>query len=306
MSIAQKWFLNNTQVIKGPLTIEEVIQYVKSSQVDLSQTYLWTRGLNEWIRADKWNPQENYIPEVIEPITQKPLIPIKPNNLNSIQQESGSQKVIPKKVFPIAESKLEDTEVTQPGHSMIALNPIKPDLDSTAIIDNIKKSVVEKYKIKYHDQALPDMTLDELLQFIVQKPDPEKMLVYDKKKSEWKDIYTIHEVSNKLGISRRKTPRVPILASFTGTSAGRHIEARIVTIGAGGFGLTDHFLLKLGDSTSGQISSPHFYTPIQVKAEVTYGGLDGYIGLKFIEINDEGSAMIADYVKRFETAPKNS
>ncbi len=289
MSLVQKWFMHTPQIIKGPLTVEEVIQFVKSSQNELNQTHLWTRGMNEWVRADKWNPQVTLNSESQLDVNEKII------SDKHVPATSYSQKPTQKPIFSD-----NDAEITQTGLIQPSIEK-RPNISANAIIDNIQKSTIEKFKLKYHEQPLPDMTIEEVLHFVIQKTDPDKILVYDKKKTEWRDIYTIPEVSNKLGISRRKSPRVPILAQYTGTSAGRQIEARVVTIGAGGFGLTDHFILKLGDITSGQISSPHFYSAIPVKAEVTYGGLDGYIGLKFIEINDEGSALIGDYIKRFET-----
>ena len=48
-----------------------------------------------------------------------------------------------------------------------------------------------------------------------------------------------------------------------------------------------------------QISSPHFFQPIHIKADVIYAGQDGHIGLKFSQIPDEAQAAVIDYIKKF-------
>ena len=73
----------------------------------------------------------------------------------------------------------------------------------------------------------------------------------------------------------------------------------MVTISEGGMGFTEVFDLKIGDTVEGQISSPHFFQPLNVNADVIYSGLDGYIGMKFTQINDEAKSAIIEYIKKF-------
>ena len=70
-------------------------------------------------------------------------------------------------------------------------------------------------------------------------------------------------------------------------------------------GFTENYELKIGDEVDGQISSPHFFQPINVKADVIYAGLDGYIGLKFSSVTDETRAAIIEYIKKFGKSQKS-
>jgi len=263
-----KWFIQNQDKITGPYNPEEIKKAIESQTIDLNSAFVWSRGFTDWIPASQWSVE----------VTKKH------------GQNLQNQKV----------------NVQKPPHTP----PIAPTLTSKEmtpqnLIENIKTHVIEKFKVRYNDIDQKDMTQDELMHFASQKEDPSKITILDRKAKEWKEIYTLPDIANKLGISRRKHQRVPILAHFTGlnTTNSNKLNIRVVSVSQGGFGLTDNFDLKLGESVQGQISSPHFYTPITVEADVTYSGLDGYVGLKFTQINDEGVALITDYVKRFGKAP---
>lgn len=169
------------------------------------------------------------------------------------------------------------------------------------MIENIKESSVEKFRVQFNFIDKGEMTKDELSRFAAQQEDVSKISIYDKKDKLWKEIYTLTDVCKKLGITRRKNQRVPILAQFSGieTRSQNPINARVITISQGGIGITENYDLKLGEIIQGQLTSPHFFSPLAIHAEVTYTGLDGYVGLKFLRLNDEASALIADYIKRF-------
>lgn len=153
-------------------------------------------------------------------------------------------------------------------------------------------------QINFVDQPL--MTKAELLALIAKQQDVTKVSIQDPKTKEWKDVYAFPDIVERLGLSRRKQPRVPILAQFAGKSNNKgDISCRVITISQGGMGFTENFDLKIGDEVEGQISSPHFFQSINVKAEVIYAGQDGYVGLKFIQIPDEAKAAIIEYIKKF-------
>jgi len=162
----------------------------------------------------------------------------------------------------------------------------------------ITSSETFRVQLNFIDQPL--MTKDELMAFAARAEDPSQVAIFDPLTNEWKEIYAFSDIVEKLGLSRRKQPRVPILAQFTGRSSKHEtFEARLVTLSLLGFGLTDVFELQIGDTVTGQITSPHFYLPVTLDAEVTYSGHDGYVGLKFLKINDDSLALVTDYVKRF-------
>lgn len=164
--------------------------------------------------------------------------------------------------------------------------------------ETFTESAFYRVQINFVDQPL--MNKAELLAFISKQKDISTLSIQNPKTKEWTDVYAYPDIVERLGLSRRKHARVPILANFSGTSQkAASLAVKVVTISEGGMGFTDVFDLKIGDSVEGQISSPHFFQPLHVKADVIYSGLDGYIGLKFSQINDEAKSTIVDYVKKF-------
>ncbi len=158
----------------------------------------------------------------------------------------------------------------------------------------------EKFRVQLNFIDQPSMTKDELMAFAARVEDPAQIAIFDAQSKDWKEIYAYKDIVEKLGLSRRKHQRVPILAQFTGESTHHNkFTARLVTISIGGLGLTEVFDLKIGDKIWGQVTSPHFYSPVTIEADVTYSGNDGYVGLKFTQINDDSQSLVTDYVKRF-------
>ena len=260
-----KWFINQNSYIRGPFSNEDVKQFIASHSSDLAQVYIWARGYSEWIRGDRWNDQK-----LVDQYKTAPLT--------------------------IHIPKTKEAATNNPV-------PLSKNKSSTSqdILKNVADSATAKYRVQYNFVAQPDMTFDELIQFTARSNDVSKIAVFDRSAQEWKDIYSIPQVVAKLGITRRKGQRVPILAQFTGTKAfdKNQMTQKVITVSIGGMGITDNFDLKLGEVIKGQLTSPHFYSPITLEAEVTYSGLDGYVGLKFIHISDEGKSLITDYVKKF-------
>ncbi len=200
------------------------------------------------------------------------------------------------------------TELAQtfsvPAGELTTVNTnVKPTVPPTAtqaptFSETFTESAFYRVQINFVDQPL--MSKVELLAFISKQKDISTLSIQNPKTKEWTDVYAYPDIVERLGLSRRKHARVPILANFNGTSQnGAPVSVKVVTVSEGGMGFTDVFDLKIGDAVEGQISSPHFFQPLHVKADVIYSGLDGYIGLKFSQINDEAKSAIIEYVKKF-------
>lgn len=260
-----KWFVNSNNFIKGPFTTEEVKQQMAGFSDQMHTTFIWSRGHAEWVRADKWNPEAN-------------IQQFQPTMTQSIAEE--------KTFAPQAKNIFEKPT----NHAS------KAD-----VIEDIKAATVEKFRVQYDFVDKGEMTKEELTAFTAKQEDVSKISIFDKKDREWKEIYSIPDIVQRLGLSRRENQRVPILAQFSGIHLGTNekINGRVITISQGGIGITDNFDLKLGETIQGQLTSPHFYSPVNMTAEVTYAGLDGYVGLKFVNMNDEMMALVMDYIKRF-------
>jgi PilZ domain len=276
-----KWFYQTQQIIKGPISTLELKDLIPSLP-DARQTFVWSRGHTEWISADRWQPNQNIEADTEQTPQTSELVE------NTI---TGFRSPAPANIFA------KPTE--PPIENEIALsNSDSQEIEKT----NVPTTPIneEKFRVQLNFVDQPPMSKDELMAFAARADDPAQIAIFDRNLKEWKEIYAFKDIVEKLGLTRRKHPRVPILAQFTGRSSQHEkFSARLVTISIGGLGITDVFDLKIGDTISGQITSPHFYSPVTIEAEATYCGNDGYVGLKFTQINDDSQSLVTDYVKRF-------
>lgn len=163
------------------------------------------------------------------------------------------------------------------------------------------------YQVKVDSVEQPPMSKVELMTLIAKQQDVSKISIQDPKTKVWKAVYEFPDIVERLGLSRRKESRVPVLAQFTGKSNHNNdVSYRVITISPGGMGFTENYELKIGDAVEGQLSSPHFFQPLNLKADVIYAGQDGYVGLKFSQIADEARSAIIDYVKKFGKTSANT
>ena len=200
--------------------------------------------------------------------------------------------------FQTAKLQALETSGASDHETKTEMAPANDDLFEKTFTQTFTQGAFYRAQVNFVDQPL--MTKNELLSLIAKQQDVSKVSIQDPKTKEWKEVYAFPDIVERLGLSRRKQPRVPILAQFTGKSNNnQEVSYRVITISQGGMGFTENHELKIGDEVEGQISSPHFFQSINVKAEVIYAGQDGYIGLKFTQIPDEARSAIIDYIKKF-------
>lgn len=269
-----KWFIQQEKKVHGPFDANEVSQLL--AQGKSHGLFLWTRGMDEWIQAEKWTP--NYTPQSMHHAAHQP---------KSAGLSSSSTAAI--------------TPLQQSLNTAVPHHENKPTSSSaSSSVGQHLSQKLSHYKVQYDFIDQGSMTIDQLVEFTTRQQDVSKIAVYDPKDSEWKEIYALPEIVNRLGITRRKNARVPIMAQFSGqSSTSEAINSRVVTISVGGMGLSDNFNLTIGQTVFGQLTSPHFFSAIQLQAEVTYSGQDGYVGLKFTHLNDDALALITEYVNKF-------
>ena len=265
-----KWFMQFHGRVHGPFSNEMLqIELHNKSETDLDRIMVWKRGLTDWLKASKWQPDMTGAASEATAIGRNPI--------------------------------LDETQ----AHFSQPTSQKTNNSNEKTLADTLAESAFFRVQLNYVDQPL--MTKPELLNFISKLTDVSKLSIQNPKTKEWNEVFAYPDIVERLGLSRRKQSRVPILAQFTGSS-NKHSSfgAKIVTISEGGMGFTEVFDLKIGDTVEGQIMSPQFFQPLNVKAEVIYSGLDGYIGLKFTDINDEAKATIIEYVKKFGKITQNN
>lgn len=309
-----KWFVQFRGLVQGPYTSENMPQTLQEIGDDnLDQALVWKRGLSEWIRAHQWQKADQKIAQQASQNSnasrQQSAAPSRPASANVVKEPATKKPDL----FQISPIPGQQTQVTSVNTSLNQAEA-RAEMTRTVTPDNdlfektftqaFSEDVFYRVQLNFVDQ--PMMTKNELMQLIATQEDVSAISIQDPKTKEWKEIYAFPDLVEKFGISRRTTLRVPILAQFAGnTNKAKNVSYRVITISEGGFGFTENFDLKIGDEVDGQITSPHFFQPLRVKAEVVYSGLDGYIGLKFGQLADESKAAIIDYVKKFgKTKPK--
>lgn len=299
-----KWFVQYQGQVQGPFNtgyLQSTLERLDANH--LESTLVWRRGLAEWIKASKWQSVEHDAPLILQEIESEVPLDTAPVNQETTIAASAP---IPKKSAPPMKA---STFPPPPPQTPQSFNPPPSNMrlgvdEDTVVGHNIEKpqslnqGAFYRVQVNFVDQ--PAMTKNELLNLIAKQDDISAVAIQDPKSKEWKEVYAYPDIVDRLGLSRRKHPRVPILAQFTGRS-NRHetFTARIITISEGGLGLTEVYDLKIGDEVQGQMTSPHFFQPINVRADVVYSGLDGYIGLNFSQINDESKSAIIEYMKKF-------
>lgn len=330
-----KWFLQHNGKVQGPLSPESLNAAIQGLGFENSNKALvWSRGLAEWVKADQWNQMDksqfttpNFAPN---PNLNQNLSPNPKSAQHAVQgsmeQRDYSRDHVEEEATRLSpqlspQAKYIEEELTQAPPSVSQPAQEKHELANdennqvtavanTTLLEKTKaqaftEGVFYRVKLNYIDQPL--MSKNELMALVAKQKDITKVLIQDTKTKEWKDVYKYPEILERLGLSRRQLPRVLIMAQFSGksTNSTENVSYRVINISQSGIGFTDNFDLRIGDEVEGQISSPHFFQPLNIKAEVVYAGQDGYIGLKFTQIPDEALASIIDYVKKYSKNPAN-
>lgn len=299
-----KWFMQFQGLVQGPFNstrMQETLDGMDSHQMEIA--LVWRRGFAEWVKASKWlSPENTRTMATVTDVASYPAPPIV-NNPPPVQKTMQRPKApipTPAPAAPVFANPAPPIKA-EPSAPAVDIQ-IAPNEDTVvgAHIQKPKAQQTSTYRVQVNFIDQPMMTKSELLTLIAKQEDISTVAIQDPKTKEWKEVYAFPDIVEKLGISRRKHARVPILAQFVGrTNRHESFNARIITISEGGLGLTEVYDLKIGDIVEGQLTSPHFFQPINIRADVVYSGLDGYIGLNFTQINDESKSAIIDYMKKF-------
>lgn len=295
-----KWFLQLRGTVQGPFNNENLVKALQSIGDDnASQALVWKRGLSEWVRASQWQAADQQAARAVQQSPSAGSAAPKVSGKSVPVNTQTQATVMHTQVQPLKAKKTdEDEEFTK-------TSAVDNELFEKTFTQAFAEGSFYRVQVNFVDQNL--MSRAELLDLISKQEDVSVISIQDPKSKEWKEVYAFPDIVEKLGISRRKQQRVPILAQFNGKSSkSKNVSYRVITISEGGMGFTENFDLKIGDEVEGQITSPHFFQPISVKADVIYAGLDGYIGLKFSQITDETKAAVIEYIRKFGKQPPKS
>lgn len=175
------------------------------------------------------------------------------------------------------------------------------DIESLSIKTSITTPETASWRYRIEGQEYAPVTFSKLLEMLRSQNDYSAIDVRSDKHRSWKEIYTVHKIVDALGISRRSTPRVPIMGTLDCESEKGTRKLRALSISEGGFGVNDASDLQIGEKLRVLLTSPNLFQPISATCEVVYVGKEGYAGLKFSVLPLETQSLIIEYVKKFDT-----
>lgn len=139
----------------------------------------------------------------------------------------------------------------------------------------------------------------QLIELLCSLTNLSKIRVWKKGQESWATVYEYSDISEELGITRRKYPRAPILGDVSIDKKGQQIAFKAATISAGGLGIVGASALAVGDQLQVSLRSPLMVVGIHATAVVRHAA-SNYTGIEFVNISQEHKATIIDYVKQFE------
>jgi hypothetical protein len=174
-------------------------------------------------------------------------------------------------------------------------------------LEKILKAETEKIQspVWYVDVSgspVGPLTQKEMLDHLQGISDLNRVRLWTVGMNKWTNLFDLHNIMDQLGLSRREHERAPLLGTVVVTQNSENappIHTRAASISGGGIGLNGAQGLTRGDEVQLLVKSNEFPNPIRVKAVVAYVTSQGYAGLRFLNIHQETSALIFDYVRKF-------
>jgi hypothetical protein len=146
------------------------------------------------------------------------------------------------------------------------------------------------------------LTQKELLDHLNRLESLNRVNLWTAGMANWQKIFEFHDIMDRLGISRRESPRAPLMGTVALTRSNDEpgsFVLKAASISVGGIGLTGSHDLQKEDQLSLLVKSSEFQGGLHVRGTVAYVTSNGYVGIRFHKVSAETHAMIFDYVKRF-------
>lgn len=175
--------------------------------------------------------------------------------------------------------------------------------DYPEIIRKLEAHFNVEWRIKINEQATPYMSFEKCLDHLKQVELSNQIYICKKGEGEsWDSIFNNAVFLNALELTRRKFPRVPIVATAKVTKSDSKFSylVKVNIIGQGGIGMTGlgkNF--PTGTEVDIRIESPSMTVPIHAEGRVIYHSRDGITGIEFSAMNAEAESLIIEYVNRF-------
>lgn len=177
--------------------------------------------------------------------------------------------------------------------------------DYPAIIKKLEAHFKVDWKIRDENHETPFMSFDDCLQHL--KLLPLKNTIYICKQTNdgidrWESIFSNTVFLNALEMTRRKHPRVPIVATAKVSKRESKFSylVKVNTIGQGGMGvagLGKNF--PTGTTVELRLESPSLASAVIAEGRILYITKEGMSGIEFTVMNSESEACLIEYINQF-------
>ncbi len=137
----------------------------------------------------------------------------------------------------------------------------------------------------------------ELIEIIKSTEDKSDILVWTNGMADWMPLFSIPDLANDSGVSRRKHPRCDIDGQVIINYKDQNSIGQLLSISPGGCGLLTPIDFPLGEVLQLTIRSNKLAKEFKLSAELRYISPRGHAGLMFTAINSEEKALIVDYIR---------
>lgn len=184
------------------------------------------------------------------------------------------------------------------------------DKNYNQIIRRLEAHFKVNWKIRIHKNTTPYMSFEDCLAYLKQVELNNSIYICKEQPSgaeDWESIFSNSIVLNALEMSRRKHPRVPILATAKISKLDSKFSylVKVSTVGIGGLGVSGlgkNF--PTGTTISLKIESAGLATPVVCEGKILYHTKDGLSGVEFLVMNDESQASLISYINQFSSQAK--
>lgn len=164
---------------------------------------------------------------------------------------------------------------------------------------NLHKQEEPIWYAEKQGQTYGPIAKSQLVELLCSLTNLSKIRVWKKGQESWATVYEYSDISEELGITRRKHPRAPILGDVSIDKKGQQIGFKAATISEGGLGIVGAHNLAVGDQLQVTLRSPLMVVAVHATAVVRHAN-SNYTGVEFLNISPEHKSTIVDYVKQFE------
>ncbi len=188
----------------------------------------------------------------------------------------------------------------------LPLSEWEENLDNLSALTNGSQKL---WKVRTPKGTVENLTFESVVSQLKGLEGLQMVAVSPQDSNQWVPVYSSYPFMEALNLSRRNFLRAPLmgLAKVTKNASRFSYVVKTATIGQGGmgvYGLGPNF--EPGTQVALKIESEDLGGPVHVNGTVVYNTDQGFIGIRFGEIQAESTAIILDYMKRFQLESADS